>query len=111
MQVLWSRGEAPATEVHEALSGRQLALTTIKTMLRKMDEKGMVRHREDGRTFVYSPNLAEAEVRLGMVNSLLDRLFGGDGSALVSHLVREGEVDPTELEELQARLAAEESEL
>lgn len=106
MRVLWSRGDAAASEVHAALlAERGLALTTIKTMLRKMDQKGVVQHRTDGRTFIYTAAIAESDVREGMVGYLVQRLFSGDGAALVNHLIEAGEIDALELDELRARLA------
>ncbi|MCG6921897.1 MAG: BlaI/MecI/CopY family transcriptional regulator [Acidobacteria bacterium] len=108
MAVLWGRGEATTSEVHEALRAeRGLAPTTIATMLRKMENKGVVRHRTEGRQFVYRPAVTEDEVRESMVGELVERLFGGDAKALVAHLVSEHEIDATELEKLRRRLAAE----
>ncbi len=101
MRVLWERGEAPAIEVHQALfEERGLAVTTIKTMLRKLEEYGCVEHRTNGRQFIYRPAIAEADVRRGMVADLVQRLFSGDSAALVNHLVRSGEVDAEDLENL-----------
>ena len=105
MRILWDRGEASAVEVHQTLPGqRDLALNTIKTMLRKMDDRGIVSHREQGRQFIYQAEIAESDVRRGMVGDLLDRLFGGDSLALVNHLIEEGQVDSDELRELRTRL-------
>jgi BlaI family transcriptional regulator, penicillinase repressor len=107
MTVLWGRGEATTADVHEALlRERGLALTTIATMLRKMEEKGTVVHRTDGRQFVYRPTVSEDQVRCSMVGELVGRLFGGDPKALVAHLVAENEIDPGELAELRRRLDA-----
>jgi BlaI family penicillinase repressor len=108
MTVLWGRGEATTAEVHEALlAERGLAPTTIATMLRKMEDKGVVRHRTEGRQFVYRPVVTEDEVRESMVGELVERLFGGDAKALVAHLVSEHEIDATELAKLRRRVAAE----
>ena len=105
MRVLWARSEATAGEVHqELLETRGLALTTIATMLRKMEDKGVVAHRKDSRHFVYRACVLEDEVHRTMVGELVDRLFDGDPAALVSHLVEEGEIDVRELESLRARL-------
>jgi BlaI family penicillinase repressor len=107
MGVLWSRGEATTSDVHEALrEQRGLALTTIATMLRKMEDKGVVAHRASGRQFVYRPTVSEDQVRRSMVGELVERLFGGDPKALVAHLVSENEIDASELEGLRRRLAA-----
>ena len=105
MAVLWQRGEATTADVHEALRDeRGLALTTIATMLRKMEEKGVVAHRANGRQFVYRPTVSEDQVRRSMVGELVGRLFNGDPRALVAHLVSENEIDPEELDELRQRL-------
>lgn len=105
MRVLWKRGEATSADVHAALlSERGLAPTTISTMLRKMEDKGVVGHRVDGRQFVYRAKVSEAEIRRSMVSQIVDRLFGGDASALVSYLVDEQNLDPEELARLKAML-------
>ena len=105
MSVLWERGEATTAAVHEALrSERGLALTTIATMLRKMEDKGVVAHRAEGRQFVYRPIVTESEIRQSMVGELVQRLFDGDPNALVAHLVSEHEIDPGELAALRRRV-------
>jgi predicted transcriptional regulator len=110
MAVLWERGEATTAEVHDALrEDRGLALTTIATMLRKMEDKGVVLHRADGRQFVYRATVSEDQVRRSMVGELVGRLFGGDPKALVAHLVSENEIDAAELDELRRRLGTQRS--
>jgi predicted transcriptional regulator len=108
MAVLWERGEATTADVHEALHAeRGLALTTIATMLRKMEDKGVVAHRAEGRQFVYRPTVTQAEVRESMVGELVERLFGGDAKALVAHLVSEHELDGADLAQLRKRVGGE----
>ncbi|TAH35043.1 MAG: BlaI/MecI/CopY family transcriptional regulator [Planctomycetota bacterium] len=107
MRVLWARGEASAGDVHAALHAeRGLAPTTIATMLRKMEEKGLVGHRADGRLFLYRARVAEAKVRHSMVGELVQRVFLGDSAALVNHLLREGEIAPEELARLKRLIEA-----
>jgi BlaI family transcriptional regulator, penicillinase repressor len=107
MRVLWTRGEATAADVHEALfAKRGLAPTTIATMLRKMEERGIVGHRVQGRQFVFVPALSETEVRRSMVADIVGRLFEGDHAALVSHLLSEHEISRNELDEIRALLSA-----
>ena len=99
--------EATVAEVHEALrEERGLAPTTIATMLRKMEDKGVVDHRVEGRHFIYRPVISENEVRSSMVGELLDRLFAGDPAALVSHLVSDHDLDDEDLDRLRALLEA-----
>ena len=105
MSVLWERGEATTADVHAVLHAeRGLALTTIATMLRKMEDKGVVAHRSEGRQFVYRPTVTRDEVRSSMVGELVERLFGGDATALVAHLVSQHEIDADELTELRERV-------
>ena len=107
MQVLWQRNEGTVAEVHDALfDERGLAPTTIATMLRKMEDKGVVAHRVEGRQFVYRPIVSEDAVRSSMVGELLERLFAGDPAALVSHLVADHDIDHDELERLRGLLNA-----
>lgn len=105
MRVLWARGEASTGDVHAALHAeRGLAPTTIATMLRKMEEKGLVAHRSEGRLFLYRPRVAEEKVRRSMVGELVERVFLGDSAALVSHLLAERDISPEELAALKRRI-------
>jgi BlaI family penicillinase repressor len=111
MQILWGRGEASVADVHEALEPeRGLALTTIATMLAKMEKKGVVDHRAEGRRFIYRPTVSEGQVRRSMVSDLTSQLFRGDVLALVNHLLSEHEIDGRELDQLRALIAAKEKE-
>lgn len=101
MQVLWERGEASAADVHAALAERGLAYTTIATMLVKLEQKGVVAHRAEGRRFIYQPLLTENRVQRSMVRELRDRLFGGDVTALVSHLLSTHRLSRDELSRLK----------
>ena len=101
LRVLWASGEATASDVHAALHAeRGLAPTTIATMLKKMENRGLVTHREDGRRFIYRPAVTEEAVTRSMVSDLTDRLFGGKASELMGHLLAEHDIDRVELAEL-----------
>ena len=107
MRVLWSRGEATVADVHEALEPeRGLALTTIATMLMKMEKKGVVSHRAEGRRFIYRPLVSEGQVTRSMVADLTSQLFRGDVTALVNHLLSEHEIDSSELAQLRSLIEA-----
>ena len=102
MQVLWETGEASVADVHGALEPeRGLAPTTIATMLSKMEKKGVVTHRTEGRKFIYRPTVTEAAVQRTMVGELTERLFSGQAAALVSHLLDEHQIDRQELDRLK----------
>jgi predicted transcriptional regulator len=110
MEVLWSAEEATAAEVHRALQPeRGLAPTTIATMLSKMERKGVVAHRLDGRRYVYRATVSRETVRRSMLGDLTERLFGGSVAALVAHLLSAHEVDSAELQELRELIEAAES--
>jgi BlaI family penicillinase repressor len=102
MQVLWERGEARVGEVHEALGASAgLAYTTVATMLRKMEDRGLVTHEAQGRSFLYRAAVTEEQVSRDMAGDLLDRVFSGSLSAMVSHLLTTREVGPGELKRLE----------
>jgi predicted transcriptional regulator len=102
MQVLWDRGEATVADVREALQrSRPLAHTTIGTMLTKMERNGQVRHRTEGRVNVYRAAVGREKVRRSMLADLAARLFAGDLTEMVSHLLESRDVTPEELSRLK----------
>lgn len=106
MRVLWTHGESTVSDVHRSLEpSHGLAPTTIATMLKKMEGKGVVEHRTEGRRFIYRASVSEDSVTRSMVADLKERLFDGSAAALVSHLLRSHEVDDDELAELRRQLA------
>jgi BlaI family transcriptional regulator, penicillinase repressor len=106
LKILWARQEATVTEVQEALDGgADLAYTTVATMLRKMEARGLATHREEGRSFVYQAKVGESEVSRGMTDHLMDRLFAGSLAEAVSHLLTTREVSREELRQLEKLIA------
>ncbi|MGE3308624.1 MAG: BlaI/MecI/CopY family transcriptional regulator [Limisphaerales bacterium] len=102
LQVLWTRPEATVADVNAALKpSRDLAYTTIATMLRKMEARGLVTHREEGRSFHYRALVAADEVGQGMTDHMVDRFFEGSLAGAVSHLLRTRDVSPKELDALE----------
>ena len=102
MRVLWQAGEARVSDVHAALEPeRGLALTTVATLLSRLEKAGLAARRPEGRHFVYRALVSEEEVRRSMVSGLADRLFRGDVTALVSHLLTEGEIAAGDLERVK----------
>lgn len=106
MKVLWARGEAAVADIQAAVpGGEQLAYTTVATMLRKMETRGLVAHRTDGRSFVYRASIGEDKVSQGMTDHVLDRLFGGSVAALLNNLLTTREVSRDELVRLEKLIA------
>ncbi|QDT46408.1 BlaI/MecI/CopY family transcriptional regulator [Symmachiella dynata] len=111
MRVLWERGEATVADVREDLHDeRPLAYTTIATMLAKMERKGYVAHRIEGRAHIYRPAIDQEKVSRSMVTDLADRLFAGDVTQMVAHLLDGCDVDADELARLKALIRAREKE-
>ena len=102
MRVIWSRGEASVSDVHEAVEpDRGLALTTVATILTRLEKAGLVSRRPAGRHYLYRALVSEEEVRRSMVSGLAERLFQGDVTALVSHLLDEGDIAPGDLDRVR----------
>jgi BlaI family transcriptional regulator, penicillinase repressor len=109
---LWERQEARVTDVHAALAeSRDLALTTVSTLLARMEKRELVRHRAEGRVFLYRANVSEGEIRQSMVSDLTERVFQGDLEALVSHLLGGEHVDLEELDRVRSLIERKQREL
>jgi BlaI family transcriptional regulator, penicillinase repressor len=102
LKILWEQREATVAQVHGQLAAQSdLAYTTIATMLRKMEARNLVQHRTEGRTFIYQPAVAEAEVTRGLADHLIDRLFEGSLAGMVSHLLTTRDVSRDELAQIE----------
>lgn len=104
MRVLWRSGELSVAEVTEALADRDLAHTTVATLLTRLEKRGVVESRRDGRVLAYRASVSEAQVRRNMVSSLIAQVFRGDPKALLAHLLSEREVAPGDLEQVRGLL-------
>ena len=105
MQVLWLAREATVNDVLTALKAEKLAYTTIATMLRKMEVRGLVKHVTEGRVFIYRPMIGEEAVATSMADHWVEKLFSGSLSEAVSHLLTTREVSRKELDELERLIA------
>jgi BlaI family penicillinase repressor len=102
LQLLWQRGEMTAAGVHAALQPeRVLAPTTVATMLAKMEARGLLAHREEGRAFMYRSAVDASEVTRSLGDHFVQRLFAGSVTGAVMHLLRTGEVSRRELDQLE----------
>lgn len=115
LRVFWERGEATVLEVQEALRPeRGLAQSTVATLLSRLEKKGLLSHRVEGRQYVYRPLVSEAEVKRSMVGQLMELagdLYRGDVVALVSHLLTADDVAAGDLARVKALIEAREREL
>ena len=98
LRILWQRGEATVAELWEALyEERGLAQTTIATLVARLQRRGIVARRTRDRQFLYRATITEADVQHSMVSELTERLFAGDVTALMSHLLSARDMTPGDL--------------
>ena len=87
MDVLWARPGLAASDVHDALGdGRVWNVRTVKTFLSRLVEKGALRTVEDGRRYLYFPQIDETEYKAQAATQFIDRVFSGRAAPLVAHL-------------------------
>lgn len=99
LKVLWEHGPSSVRTVFRHLSqGKDLAYNTVQTLMRIMDEKGILKHHVEGRTFVYTPRFSRDESAI----RFLDRVFDGAALQLVQSLLRSERIAPEELERMHA---------
>jgi len=105
MEVLhhvWNMGEATVKQVRKRiLESREVAYTTIMTVMKNLAEKGYLKYRKDGVTYVYSPAQEPDSVRFNLVNDLIKKVFKGSPSELVQTLVQGEDMDEKELSEIK----------
>lgn len=100
MAVLWDRGSGTVSEVREALED-DLAYTTVLTTLRNMEEKGYLRHEEEGRAYRYYPEIPREAAGRSAVRRVVDKVFGGSRERLLMHLVDDEGLSDEELRRLR----------
>ncbi len=105
LRVLWEKGQATVAEICDALRpDRQLALTTVATLLSRLEKRGVVDHETRARQFVYRALVTESEVQRSMVSELSERLFDGNIAEMMSHLLTGREISPGDLDRMKALL-------
>ena len=112
MRVLWERTEATVVEIHQALRAeRPLAATTIATLLSRLEKRGLVAYRTEGRQYVYRAVLQEQDARENALVEVTKGLFAGDVATMVSQLLSSHELRPGDLVKVRALIEAKEQEL
>ena len=102
LRVIWDRSEATVQEIWEALHAeRGLAQTTVATMLSRLERRGVVTRRAQARQYHYRAAVTEQEVQHSMVGELTERLFDGDVTALVQHLLSGEDVSPGDIAKIR----------
>lgn len=106
MEFLWAHGPASAEQAREALAPRRpLKDSTVRTILRRLEEKGYLTHRLEGRTYIYTGVEPPQNVAAGAVRQIIDRFCGGSVEQLLVGMVANDVVDERELQRLAQRIA------
>jgi BlaI family transcriptional regulator, penicillinase repressor len=104
-QIVWERGRASVREVLEALPPRRnLDFKTVQTYLRRLEAKGYLRKRREGRAMIYVPRVEPRRVLREVIDDFVERLFGGESLPLVQHLIHDRGLSAAELRELRTML-------
>lgn len=105
MEVLhhvWKFGEATVKQVQQRiLEDREVAYTTIMTVMKNLADKGYLKYRKDGVTYVYSPAVEPESVRFSLIKDLVTKVFKGSPKELVQTLVQGEDLSDKEREEIK----------
>jgi predicted transcriptional regulator len=106
MKLMWSRGESAVSDLVAAMpEGETLAYTSVLTTVRILEQKGYVRHRQEGRAFLYSPCVEEQEASRSEIRNMMQRFFGNSRERLLLSVLGDDDIDPDELQRLKEAIA------
>ncbi len=112
MNAVWDLGEATVGQVREKLaSEKELAYTTVLSVMQKLEKAGWLQHRTDGRTYVYLPRRSRTDAGRNALRQFTERMFGGDPLVLFEHLVDDERLTDSELAQLRKILERRRKEL
>ena len=112
LRVLWQRSEATVVDIQQALrAARPLAATTIATLLSRLEKRGLVAYRTEGRQYVYRAVLQERDAQQHALVEVTQGLFAGDVATMVSQLLSSHELRRGDLARVKALIEAKEQEL
>jgi predicted transcriptional regulator len=110
MDFIWTQDWVTAESCREALaSSRPMKDSTIRTVLRRLEDKGYLTHKVEGRTFVYEASHERQNVAVRAVKSIIDRFCGGSAEELVLGMVDNAVLDRKQLERLARKIAENET--
>src|SRR5438045_4640147 len=105
LKILWSRREATVREVYDQMSkSLTIVQNTVQAFLRTMEEKGLVKHRIEGRSFIYQPIPQDNATKQKLVSRVLHKVFDGAIDQLVQSVLSLRQPTPQELEKLETLL-------
>jgi predicted transcriptional regulator len=106
MTILWRLGEGTVNDVIAHLpKERNLAYTSVSTILRILEQKEILHTRKEGRGHIYTPQIVKTEYEAKTVKHVVDRVFDGTPVALVRQLLSSGQLSESDLKELKSLIA------
>lgn len=106
MDYVWTHGPCTSEDCREALSGtRPMKESTIRTVLRRLEQKGYVAHSLEGRTFIYRAAEARQNVAARAVKNIIDKFCGGSAEQLVIGMVDNKVIDSKQIERIARKIA------
>ena len=111
MQIVWNDQPLTAEVVREKMDKTHgLKASTVRTLLRRLEDKGYVTHEIKGRTYIYRSVVEQTNVAASAVRSIVDKFCAGSVENLLVGLVDDKQISPDQLQELANRIAAAEAE-
>jgi predicted transcriptional regulator len=102
LKILWRDGPASVRHVRDALApGRELAYTSVMTIMTIMTRKGYLRREKQGTSYIYHPCQSADAMTRGILSDLVDRVFDGSAVAVMLNLLETADIDAAELKELR----------
>ncbi len=102
LRLVWEAREATVQQVYEALpDNRKVTYVTVATLLRRLEEKGYLKHRVHGKAFIYAPAAKKEDVIRRTISDLVERLFGGNPVPLMQHLAQHSGITDEDIERLK----------
>ena len=112
LQQIWEQGdEATVTAIVEKWpEGKRPGYTTVLKTLQKMEQKGIVGHRPDGKKYQYFPKVSKEKITKKRLNSIIDRVFSGSDLSFAEYFVKSRSFTPDDLDALKELISAKEKE-
>ena len=102
LRLVWESKKATVQQVCDALPAkRNVTYVTVATLLRRLEEKGYLKHKVRGKAFIYTPAVKKEDVINRTIGDLVQRLFGGNPVPLMQHLALHSEISDEDIEELR----------
>lgn len=104
MKVAWEKGEVTVADVVEAINSKRrepVRRTTVQVQMNRLEDYGWLKHRSEGRTYIYSAVVEKHKTRREILEDIKNRVFGGSRAELVKCLIEEEDISSEEIKELR----------